>query len=77
MKNTEYIQELLHYLIEEREKIEATGHPIDSDLTKIYKYINDGIQTLNLMLFKAEYKEVGDRLAEEYDCPPEPIDWDD
>ena len=77
MKNTEYIQELLHYLIDQRVKIEATGLPIDSDLMKIYDYINDGIQTLNLMLFKVEYKEVRDRLAEEYDYSPEIIDWDD
>ena len=77
MKNTEYIQELLHYLINEREKIEATGLPIDSDLMKIYDYINDGIQSLNLMLFKVEYKEVRDRLAEEYDYSPEIIDWVD
>ena len=77
MKNTEYIQELLHYLINEREKIEATGLPIDPDLMKIYDYINDGIQSLNLMLFKVEYKEVRDRLAEEYDYSPEIIDWDD
>ena len=77
MKNTEYIQELLHYLIDQRVKIEATGLPIDSDLMKIYDYINDGIQTLNLMLFKVEYKEVRDRLAEEYDYSPEVIDWDD
>ena len=77
MKNTEYIQELLHYLIDQRVKIEATGLPIDSDLMKIYDYINDGIQSLNLMLFKVEYKEVRDRLAEEYDCTPEITDWDD
>ena len=77
MKNTEYIQELLHYLINEREKIEATGLPIDSDLRRIYDYINDGIQSLNLMLFKVEYKEVRDRLAEEYDYSPEIIGWED
>ena len=77
MKNTEYIQELLHYLIDQRVKIEATGLPIDSDLMKIYDYINDGIQSLNLMLFKVEYKEVRDRLAEEYDYSPEIDDWDD
>ena len=77
MKNTEYVQELLHHLINEREKIEHTGLPIDSDLIKIYDYINEGIQTLNLMLFKTEYKEIRDRLAEEYDCSPEIIDWDD
>lgn len=77
MKNTEYMQGLLHYLIDEREKIEHTGLPIDSDLIKIYDYINDGIQTLNLMLFKVEYKDARDRLAEEYDCSSEVIDWDD
>ena len=77
MKNTEYVQELLHYLINEREKIEHTGLPIDYDLIKIHDYINEGIQTLNLMLFKAEYKEVRDRLAEEYDYSPEIIDWED
>lgn len=29
------------------------------------------------MLFKAEYKEIRNRLAEEYDYSPEVIDWDD
>ena len=77
MKNTEYIQELLHYLIDQRVRIEATGLPIDSDLMKIYDYINDGIQSLNLMLFKVEYKEVRDRLAEECNYSPDTIDWDD
>jgi hypothetical protein len=76
MNNTEYIQELLHYLINEREKIEHTGLPIDHDLIKVYDYINDGIQTLNLMLFKVEYKDVRDRLAEENDCSSEIIGWD-
>jgi len=77
MKKVKYIQELIQYLIDERNTIEDTGLPIDSDLTKIYDYINDGIQSLNLMLFKIGYKEVRDRLAEEYDYSPEIICWDD
>lgn len=77
MKKVKYIQELIQYLISEREKIESTGHSIDPDLVKIYDYINDGIQSLNLILFKAEYKEVRDRLAEEYGYSPEIIGWED
>ena len=77
MKKAKYIQELIQYLIDERKKIEDTGLPIDSDLMKIYDYINDGIQSLNLMLFKVEYKEVTDHLSEEYDYSHGIIDWDD
>ncbi len=77
MKKAKYIKELIHYLIDERKKIEDTGLPIDSDLTKIYDYINDGIQSLNQMLFKVDYKEVRDRLVEEYDYSPEIDDWED
>ena len=71
MKNKKYIQELLHFLFGEREKIEATGHRIDTDLRKTHKFISDKIQTLQLMLFEDEYQQFSERLAEVFDCPSE------
>ena len=71
MKNKKYIQELLHFLFSEREKIEATGHRIDPDLRKTHKFISDEIQTLHMMLFEDEYQRFSERLAEVFDCPSE------
>jgi hypothetical protein len=71
MKNKKYIQELLHFLFDEREKIEATGHRIDPDLRKTHKFISDEIQTLHMMLFEDEYQQFSDRLGEVFDCPSE------
>jgi hypothetical protein len=71
MKNKKYIQELLHFLFSEREKIEATGHRIDPDLRKTHNFISDEIQTLHMMLFENEYQQFSERLAEVFDCPSE------
>jgi hypothetical protein len=71
MKNRKYIQELLHFLFSEREKIEATGHRIDPDLRKTHKFISDEIQMLHMMLFENEYQQFSEHLAEVFDCPSE------
>ena len=68
MKNKPYIQEVLHFLYSEREKIESTGHRIDPDLRKTHRFINEEIQNLQMMLFEQEYTQFSDRLAEVFDC---------
>lgn len=77
MRNKKYIQELLHFLFSEREKIEATGYSrIDPDLRKTHKFISDEIQTLHMVLFEDEYQQFSERLAEVFDCPSEVIKRD-
>jgi hypothetical protein len=68
MKNKPYIQEVLHFLYSEREKIESTGYRIDPDLRKTHRFINEEIQNLQMMLFEQEYTQFSDRLAEVFDC---------
>jgi hypothetical protein len=70
MKNKKLIQELLHYLYSEREKIESTGYRIDPDLRKTHRFINEEIQTLQATLFTNEYTQFSDRLEELFECAP-------
>jgi hypothetical protein len=71
MKHKKYIQEILHYLYSEREKIESTGYRIDPDLRKTHRFINEEIQNLQMMLFEHEYRQFSDQLAEVFQCSPE------
>ena len=57
MNINKQIQDKLNYLYTEREKIESTGFRIDPDVKKTYYFINKEIQSLQLMLFKNEYKQ--------------------
>lgn len=70
MKNKPYIQEVLHFLYSEREKIESTGYRIDPDLRKTHRFINEEIQNLQMMLFEQEYTQFSDRLAEVFEGSP-------
>jgi len=70
MKNKKLIHELLHYLYSEREKIESTGYRIDQDLRKSYRFINEEIQNLQMMLFEHEYTQFSDRLEELFEGSP-------
>ncbi len=70
MKNKKPIHELLHYLYSEREKIESTGHRIDQDLRKSYRFINEEIQNLQMMLFEREYTQFSDRLEQLFEGSP-------
>jgi hypothetical protein len=70
MKDKKLIDELLHYLSSEREKIESTGYRIDPDLRKTYRFINDEIQNLQMILFENEYHQFGDRLEQLFEGSP-------
>jgi aminoglycoside phosphotransferase family enzyme len=70
MKNKKLIHELLHYLYSEREKIESTGYRIDQDLRKSYRFINEEIQNLQMMLFEQEYNQFSERLEELFQGSP-------
>ena len=69
MKSNKLIQELLHYLYSEREKIESTGYRIDPDLRKAHRFMNDEIQNLQMMLFEHDYNQFSDRLSELFEGP--------
>jgi len=71
MKHKPYIQEVLHFLYSEREKIESTGHSrCDPDLRKTYRFINEEIQNLQMILFENEYHQFSDRLERLFDGSP-------
>jgi len=67
MTNRKIIQELLHYLTSEREKIEYSGQGItgiDPDLQKVYHFINEEIQDLQKEYFESEYQHIKDNLSD-------------
>ena len=64
MKDTRLVPELLDYLYKEREKIEATGHRVDPDLTKAYEFVNQEIQNLQMMTFESQYQEFSRKLSD-------------
>ena len=64
MKSQKLINELLHYLYSEQEKIESTGYRVDFDLRKSLRFINDEIQNLQMILFEQEYTQFSERLSE-------------
>jgi hypothetical protein len=70
MKNKTHIDELLHFLYAEREKIESTGCRIDPDLRKTHRFINEEIQNLQMMLFEREYHQFSERLDQLFDYSP-------
>ena len=57
MKDPKQISSLLEYLYKERSQVESTGDHLDSDLTKVYDFINNEIQELQMKLFKTNYQE--------------------
>ena len=65
MKNPKQISSLLEYLYKERDQVESTGDPIGSDLTKVYDFINNEIQELQMKLFKINYQEYAMTLKEQ------------
>ena len=69
MKSKELIQELLHYLYSEREKIESTGYRIDPDLRKTHRFIQDRVENLQMILFEHDYNQFSDRLTELFEGP--------
>ena len=69
MNNKKIIQ-LLHHLIAEREKIESCGHEINSDLKKVYEFINKKIQELQEERFKIEFQHIIDDLSDLFEDPP-------
>jgi hypothetical protein len=69
MKSKKLIQELLHYLYSEREKIESTGYRIDPDLRKAHCFVSEEIQNLQMMLFEHDYNQFSDRLSELFEGP--------
>ena len=70
MNNKKLIQARLDYLYKERESVEASGYRIDPDLRKIYKFINEEIQNLQLIMFEDEYQKFSDRLEEVFNAGP-------
>lgn len=70
MNNKKLIQARLDYLYKERESVEASGYRIDPDLRKIYRFINEEIQNLQLIMFEDEYQSFSDRLEEIFNTGP-------
>jgi hypothetical protein len=68
----QYIYEILNHLFSEREKIESTGYSrVDPDLRKTYRFINEEIQNLQMMLFEHEYHQFSERLEQLFKGSPE------
>ena len=65
MKDPKQISILLEYLYKEREQVESTGDHLDSDLTKVYDFINNEIQELQMKLFKTNYQEYAMTLKDQ------------
>ena len=65
MKDPKQISILLEYLYKERNQVESTGDHLDSDLTKVYDFINNEIQELQMKLFKLKYQEYAMTLKEQ------------
>ena len=65
MKDPKQISSLLEYLYKEREQVESTGDHLDSDLTKVYDFINNEIQELQMKLFKTNYQEYAMTLKDQ------------
>ena len=70
MQSNKLISAKLDYLYKERESVEASGYRIDPDLRKIYRFINEKIQDLQLILFAEEYQGFSDRLEEIFNTGP-------
>ena len=70
MTNKKLIQARLDYLYKERESVEASGYRIVPDLRKIYRFINEEIQNLQLIMFEDEYQSFSDRLEEIFNTGP-------
>ena len=73
MTNKKIIQELLHYLTSEREKIEYSGDGIagmDPDLQKVYQFINEEIQDLQKEYFGNEYLHIRENLTDLFEGEP-------
>ena len=65
MKDPKQISILLEYLYKERNQVESTGDHLDSDLTKVYDFINNEIQELQMKLFKTKYQEYAMTLKDQ------------
>jgi hypothetical protein len=65
MKDPKQISILLEYLYKERIQVESTGVHLDSDLTKVYDFINHEIQELQMKLFKIKYQECAMNLKDQ------------
>ena len=65
MKDPKQISILLEYLYKERNQVESTGYHLDSDLTKVYDFINNEIQELQMKLFKTNYQEYAMTLKDQ------------
>ena len=65
MKDPKQISSLLEYLYKERNQVESTGDHLDSDLTKVYDFINHEIQELQMKLFKINYQEYAMTLKDQ------------
>ena len=64
MMDTRLIPELMVYLYKEREKIESTGHRVEPDLRKAYEFVNQEIQSLQMIAFESQYKEFSSKLSD-------------
>ena len=70
MNNKKLIQARLDYLYKERESVETSGYRIDPYLRKIYRFIQEEIQNLQLIMFEDEYQSFSDRLEEIFNAGP-------
>jgi len=70
MKDSKQISTLLEYLYKERIQVESTGDHLGSDLTKVYDFISEEIQDLQMKLFKIQYQEYAMTLKEQIELNP-------
>lgn len=70
MKSNKTINELLHYLYSEREKMELSGYRVDFDLRKAHRFLNEEIQNLQMLIFEQEYTRFSERLSPLFEGSP-------
>ena len=70
MKDPKQISSLLEYLHKERSQVESTGDHLESDLKKVYDFINEEIQDLQMKLIKTKYQEYAMTLKDQLELNP-------
>ena len=44
--------------------MESTGHRVDPDLRKVYEFVNQEIQNLQMVVFENQYEELSRKLSD-------------
>ena len=69
MTNQSLVSNLLKYLYNQREQIESTGYRIDPDLCKAHEWVNEEIQTLQMMIHQNLYEDFKSNLQNTLESP--------